>query len=75
MNDEERRMRKEMFASELLEFIDNHDELSNIHKVDAMTAVMGCLLARMRPNVMKSIMPQVLNDVKRYANECAKVEV
>ena len=69
MTDEQKRQKIEDLAAETLEFLDNHDDLSNIHKVDALTAVMGCLLARMRPNV---IMPEVLKSIERYADEFSK---
>ena len=72
MTDEQKRQKIEDLAAETLEFLDNHDDLSNIHKVDALTVVMGCLLARMRPNVMKSIMPEVLKSIQRYADEFSK---
>ena len=55
------------FAAEVIEFLDNHEDWSNIHKADVLAICMGRLLARMRPNVMKSIMPQYLKDVERYA--------
>ena len=72
MTDEEKRQKIEDLAAETLEFLDNHDDMANIHKVDAMAAVMGALLARMRPNVMKSLLPEVQKGIAHYANSMAK---
>jgi hypothetical protein len=72
MTDEQKRQKIEDLAAETLEFLDNHDDLSNIHTVDAMAAVMGALLARMRPNVMKSLLPEVQKGIAHYANMMAK---
>jgi hypothetical protein len=72
MTDEQKRQKIEDLAAETLEFLDNHDDMANIHKVDAMAAVMGALLARMRPNVMKSLLPEVQKGIARYANTMAK---
>ena len=72
MTDEQKRQKIEDLAVETLEFLDNHDDMANIHKVDAMAAVMGALLARMRPNVMKSLLPEVLKGIAHYANTMAK---
>lgn len=72
MTDEQKRQKIEDLAAETLEFLDNHDDMANIHKVDAMAAVMGALLARMRPNVMKSLLPEVQKGIAHYANTMAK---
>ena len=72
MTDEQKRQKIEDLAVETLEFLDNHDDMANIHKVDAMAAVMGALLARMRPNVMKSLLPEVQKGIAHYANTMAK---
>ena len=72
MTDEQRKAKIEDLALETLEFLDNHDDMANIHKVDAMAAVMGALLARMRPNVMKSLLPEVQKGIAHYANTMAK---
>ena len=72
MTDEQRKAKIEDLAVETLEFLDNHDDMANIHKVDAMAAVMGALLARMRPNVMKSLLPEVQKGIAHYANTMAK---
>ena len=72
LTNEQRNKRIEDLAVETLEFLDNHDDIANIHKVDAMAAVMGALLARMRPGVMKSLLPEVQKGIARYANSMAK---
>lgn len=72
MTDEQRKAKIEDLAVETLEFLDNHDDMANIHKVDAMAAVIGALLARMRPNVMKSLLPEVQKGIAHYANTMAK---
>ena len=72
LTDEQRNKRIEDLAVETLEFLDNHDDIANIHKVDAMAAVMGALLARMRPGVMKSLIPEVQKGIAHYANTMAK---
>ena len=72
MTDEQKRQKIEDLAAETLEFLDNHDDMANIHKVDAMAAVMGALLARMRPGVMKSLLPEVQKGIAHYANMMAK---
>ena len=72
MTDEQRKAKIEDLAVETLEFLDNHDDMANIHKVDAMAAVMGALLARMRPNVMKSLLPEVQKGIAHYANTMVK---
>ena len=72
LTNEQRNKRIEDLAVETLEFLDNHDDIANIHKVDAMAAVMGALLARMRPGVMKSLLPEVQKGIAHYANSMAK---
>ena len=72
LTNEQRNKRIEDLAVETLEFLDNHDDIANIHKVDAMAAVMGALLARMRPGVMKSLLPEVQKSIAHYANSMAK---
>ena len=72
LTNEQRNKRIEDLAVETLEFLDNHDDIANIHKVDAMAAVMGALLARMRPGVMKSLLPEVQKCIAHYANSMAK---
>ena len=72
LTNEQRNKRIEDLAVETLEFLDNHDDIANIHKVDAMAAVMGALLARMRPGVMKSLLPEVQKGIAHYANTMAK---